>query len=439
MTCPARAVHAALAATLSLTVAYGQDEDLIRRAPANRVFERQLIEQTREAYEATSFEARNALGSQAVSGEATALIGRVGESGVAELERVFRLATQQAGQAFQPAFTPDGQPIKANEAAYEQAMSEARGVALRALGPPLELAVGGLAQEPGGATEVAERAVAQGSIHDLAKIVAYDLRLREVPLGGERLIEWIDFVVPESDPYRQRGEIDKLRVEATATPLDFAGLITLSIGSRLTHSTRKVGLVHRAAWEGTPRHVTPGPQSPLDTYDALMIRLFSSAYAAERTRLETQAERTFPDVVIKTAATEAAFARVVFEAWKDVLELKQAYAESRLSEASLAAHERARGAFNQRLSADRAAELRGLSTPQLLARARVRRIELEPGMTRAEILARLGVGPATRAAPEAGPRVAKTTGMLELLERELPRGAAERAKSKAKSGRGRGR
>lgn len=438
--------RAALAAALTLTVAHAQD-GLDPRAAATGVndqrLERALVEQTQQAYQAESFAARNALGSQAVTAEASALAGRA--AGIsdpvrqAELERLFRVATRQAGEAFQPAFTAAGAPIAAQETAYRAAMGEAGGIAFRALGPALQLIEPSLANDPTRAAELAEAAIARASIHDVARLVAQDLKLGEPPLRGEALVERIDRVVPHEDYFR--SAIDEFRLRAPTTPLDAQELRTLGTATRLANGTWKAGQVHRAAWEGTPKRITPGAQSPFNTFDALKTRMFESTFQSETARIEAAAARSprgeVAASIVHQAATEGAFARVVFEVWKDVIELRKACAVSRSTPAQVATHEAARQEFQRRLASDRAAELSGLSIGQLLARGRALGVELEPGLTKAELLARLGGRVQTTAA--ATPEVGRgpTAGMRELLERELPRGASRRVESRTKGRRGR--
>jgi hypothetical protein len=401
-----------IATTLSLGLAQGQDG--LPLPENDRALERELTERVRAAYEAESFEARNRASAEAIKHEvaleANRALGFTGGHRQAEIERIVGAATLKAGQAFNGG----------------GGASAAGGIALRALGPTLQQVEPGLEQLPRVAARTAEAAVSRSTIDDVARIVARDLGLKEPPLRGHQLIETIDRVVPEKDYFRK--DIPNLRVRRPGQrPLNEQELRTLGLGTRLANATWKAGQVHRAFEAGNLERITPAPGSPWSTFDTHKRALYQHAWNEYYDKAWEHYDRNARvpegrgggiDGSIRASAQRIAFARVVFEVWKDVIELKKAVAESRANPEARARHLEERAAFQRQLAEERAAELRGLSVPQLVARAKARGLDVQPGMSKAEIVARLSGSKAGEAGTvKASAAKAEGKGFAEMLDR----------------------
>ena len=93
--------------------------------------------------------------------------------------------------------------------------------------------------------------------------------------------------------------------EGGAQPLDTKGQDSLEMGLRLANATWKSGQVHRAAWEGNDGRINPEKRVAYNPYDVLKTNMFN-------------------DELGKTKDPNLAFGRVVFEVYKDLIQLQDA-------------------------------------------------------------------------------------------------------------------
>jgi hypothetical protein len=210
-----------------------------------------------------------------------------------------------AGREFRQAFDGDGNKLADQEAAYKGAMSEAGKWAYYGM-DDLSRAIG---KSTSFLSNDSERIVKDARLEDVAQIVANDLGLPAdvTQMGGAELKQMIDDVVPQDDYFRK--EIDGMALRSQDDlPLGGEDRKVLSMGIRLANATWKAGQVHRAAWEGNDGRINPEKRTAFNTFDALKVNMFE--------------QTTGGDTSVK--AQKEGFARVVFEVYKDLIQLQKA-------------------------------------------------------------------------------------------------------------------
>ena len=265
--------------------------------PRLDALEKQLVDQARGALALRSFEARNEQHSRSVAHEGAVLAAAAGvERGTdaeGRLFAVFNAAAQEAGAAFAPAFASDGSKRADGDRAYQDAINAAGPVAYRHL----------VAERPS-----AGSVLAMARLGDLSQLFSHLLGLAGSVTEPE-LAAAIGRVVPRDDSFFDEIEKGLPTRTASDAPLSPAELSTLELGLRLAHATWKSGQVHRAAWEGSDKRIDPRQRISFLPYDALLRRRYDDVLAAHRDE---------PD------AAKLALGAVVFEAYKDLLELEKA-------------------------------------------------------------------------------------------------------------------
>lgn len=267
-----------------------------------------LVGGARDALVAQSFSQRTQMMADVVGDEGGLLAARSAGLPVEDapkVQQVFREAARMAGRAFGKAFDADGNKRPDREAAYKSAMSEAGKWAFDGI-DDLSRAMGG---DAGFRSSDSERIVKGARLEDVAAIVANDLGLPEsvTQMDGAALKAMIADVVPSDDYFHK--DIAGMPVRAADDdPLSEQDQRVLSMGIRLANATWKSGQVHRAAWEGKDDRINPGKRTAFNTFDALKGNMFEQA--------------TGGDTSVK--AQREGFARVVFEVYKDLLQLQKA-------------------------------------------------------------------------------------------------------------------
>ncbi|MBX7097380.1 MAG: hypothetical protein K1X89_06700 [Myxococcaceae bacterium] len=277
-----------------------------------------LVSESKKALAAKSFSERNLVTAQvtaAVSAvQAAASAGVTDPAKVDQLYQLFFTAAYQAGDAFRAAFNPDGTKSAAPGAddARKAAQNAAGGVAYAALPRLVEILGAG---KPGeSAAAFAKQVVQRAAIEDTAAVASSDLHLNYYP-SASKIAETLKQVVSPDDYFF--SEIDRL-------PGHDAERNVLSLGVRLANTTWMAGQAHRAAWEGTTRRIDPqadGRLSVYNPYDNLKADMYNATF-------EDELARATDEGLTRQAALgragERAFARVVFEMYKDLVELKKA-------------------------------------------------------------------------------------------------------------------
>lgn len=270
-----------------------------------------LVDGAHQALASKSFNTRNDMMARVVGDEAGLLAARaagLGADQAGAIQDIFRDAANQAGNRFRLAFDSQGNKLADQEAHYKTAMSAAGEYAFDAMDD--------LAKELG--VKMSSKGVIDGArIEDIAGIVARDLGLDAgvTNLSGGDLKALIDKAVPADDYFR--GDIagiplrDKGERGLSEQSQDFLGM-----GIRLANATWKAGQVHRAAWEGNDGRINPEKREAFNTFDALKITMFDSTVRAGMSAGKD----------LKTSQQEG-FARVVFEVYKDLIQLQKAAEE----------------------------------------------------------------------------------------------------------------
>lgn len=304
-----------LAQLLELGPSY-HDGNSVELNPTAQKLAVTLEAKAREALAAPSFEQRNLISATVIAQESAVLAATsVGIKDPQQLDALYRLffdAAFDAGNAFRPAFTPDGKKSTAPDADAHRVAGQtaAGGVAYRALPKLMELL--GIAGGADGARDIVKGA----AIEDVASVASADLHLNYFP-SAAKIADTLKNVVAKDDYFF--SEIDKLQNRDGDHKV-------LSLAVRLANTTWKAGQVHRAAWEGTDRRINPKAGDRLavfNPYDNLKADMYNATFSAELKRAE---EEGLPRQVSLGRAGERAFARVVFEIYKDLVELKKAAA-----------------------------------------------------------------------------------------------------------------
>lgn len=278
-----------------------------------------LETKTRAALAAPSFEQRNLLNAEVIAMESAVLAASAADvkdpAKVGELYKLFFAAAYEAGAAFRPAFTEDGKKSTAADADTRRtaAQSAAGGVAFRALPQLFSLVAGTPADQ---AKAEATRIIRGASVEDVASIASGDLGLNVFP-SAAKIAETLKAVVSPDDYFFK--ELDKLENRDSDHAL-------LNLGVRLANVTWKAGQVHRAAWEGTDRRINPKAGDRLavfNPYDNLKADMYNATFNTELAKAEGEG---LPRQKALGRTQERAFARVVFEIYKDLVELKKAAA-----------------------------------------------------------------------------------------------------------------
>jgi len=245
-----------------------------------------LTKDFRRALASPSFTERNALSARVIARESALRARRP------ELEPVFLEAALEAGAAFRPAFGADGVKLPDAKPLYEQAVEAAGPIAYRHL----------VAKWP-----EADSVVASARLGDLARICSSFVS-QPLAWSEDELAAAILEVVPTTDYARREAETG-LPVRARGErPSPDTGLERLTVGLRLANATWRAGQVHRAAWEGTDDRIDPGKRPVFLPYDAY---------------LRWHYEKLVSDNASRRDADVLAFAGVVFDLYKDLLELRR--------------------------------------------------------------------------------------------------------------------
>jgi hypothetical protein len=363
------APHAKAVSIESSTLALWRHTRMLPFAQRAAILSEHVLRVAAETMSAGGFQARNQSHARTVGEEsALAAIERIGRGAAAQapgVRRVFRAACLTAGSRFAPLFNADGTVVAAQDetavaarkARYKSAYNDAGPIAYAWL-PRLLLS----ANEPRGRgtaermTHYRERArdvVERTSLEDIAQVMSQDLGLR-IKLTAEQMTGYLKQLGLESDwawkdftAFPQTGPQGK--------NLDAAGLRDLRWGIRLANATWKAGQVHRAVWEkevdGVGRDGEDANKTPridvsrlggnYGVFDLRMLSVHKSAaykaYEAFDLSRPALYRQTYHNVLAqlkgslsrreaKRMAREAGLARVVYEVFKDVGELKRAAA-----------------------------------------------------------------------------------------------------------------
>ncbi|MBL8952681.1 MAG: hypothetical protein JNK82_18015 [Myxococcaceae bacterium] len=272
-----------------------------------------LEAKAREALAAPSFEQRNLISSQVIAQEsavlAAAAAGVKDPATLGALYQLFFESAFEAGNAFRPAFNADGTKSTSPDAdgLRGAAQSAAGGVAFRALPKLMELL---------GVKADAAQVIRGAAIEDVASVASGDLKLSYFP-SAAKIAETLKAVVAPDDYFF--SHLDKLANRGAEQKV-------LGFAVRLANTTWKAGQVHRAAWEGTDRRINPKAGDRLavfNPYDNLKADMYNATFSAELTRGEGEG---LSRQAALGRAGERSFARVVFEIYKDLVELKKAAA-----------------------------------------------------------------------------------------------------------------
>jgi hypothetical protein len=270
-----------------------------------------LVGGAQDALATQSFGQRNQMMADVVGDEGGLLAARsagLPSDQAGQVQSVFRDAARMAGREFRHAFDGDGNKLADKEGEYKQAMSEAGKWAFHGM-DDLARAMG---RNVGFMSDDSERIVQGARIEDVAAIVANDLGLPDsvTQMSGAELKSMIDQVVPQDDYFRKDIDGIPLRTDQDDA-LSGGDQKVLSMGIRLANATWKAGQVHRAAWEGNDGRINPDKRTAFNTFDALKVNMFD--------------QTTNGDKGVK--AQQEGFARVVFEVYKDLIQLQKAAGE----------------------------------------------------------------------------------------------------------------
>ncbi|MBK7864792.1 MAG: hypothetical protein IPJ65_40560 [Archangiaceae bacterium] len=296
-----------------------QDGNAVELNPTAKKLATLLESRAREALGTPNFDARNLISAEVIAFESAVLAAASAEvrepAQVDALYQLFFKAAFEAGNAFRPAFTPDGQKSAAPDAdaLRTEAQKAAGGIAYRAL-PELVTLLGVTNAAP--PAETARKVILGAAIEDVATVASGDLHLSYFPTA-EKIAETLKEIVSPDDYFF--SEIDKLQNRGDDQKV-------LSLAVRLANTTWKAGQVHRAAWEGTDKRIDPRAGDRLgvfNPYDNLKADMYNATFAHELERGEGEG---LPRQAALSRASERGFARVVFEIYKDLVELKKAAA-----------------------------------------------------------------------------------------------------------------
>jgi hypothetical protein len=267
-----------------------------------------LVAAAKTALAAPTFDARNQGHADAVGKEGALLAAHALGMSMDLLGPLFKDAAVKAGEAFKGAFTASGEKIPEQEKdVFKPAMSAAGGIAYEAL-KTLDKNAG----------KIVDRA----NINDLTKIVAGQLGY-ETKLSGEAvkdLITGMKDTLLKDDYFKDKIDIIPLSLSSMTGGKDLNDkeLGTLELGIRLANTTWKSGQVHRAAWEGNDGRVNPEVRTAYNPFDQLKGQMFNETFAA-----------LTKDGMPPAQAKDMAFARVVFEIYKDLDQIEGARAKER--------------------------------------------------------------------------------------------------------------
>jgi len=267
-----------------------------------------LVAAAKTALAAPTFEARNAGHAEAVGKEGAILAAHALGMSMDLLGPLFKDAALKAGDAFKGAFTVDGQKIAEKEKdTFKPAMSAAGGIAYEAL-KTLDKNAG--------------LVIDRTNINDISKIVAGQLGF-ETKLSGEAIKDLISSMkdtLLKDDYFKDKIDGIPLSLSSMTGGKDLSekDLKTLELGIRLANTTWKSGQVHRAAWEGNDGRVNPEVRTAYNPFDQLKGQMFNETLAA-----------LTKDGTPPAQARDLAFARVVFEVYKDLDQLEGARAKER--------------------------------------------------------------------------------------------------------------
>lgn len=336
--------------------------------------ERNLVEAAKKALAAPTFEGRNRIHAEAVTAESAALAARaVGANARSRalLERAFRSATLQAGEAFAPAFQGD-------EAAKKAAPNAAGGIAYNHVAAAFA-ALEGRATPGAHDLQRASSLIERVRIEDVQRMVAQDLGLRGSLPSGQALMGDIERAVPKNDWFR--SELPNIpRQAAGEKPLTPAELKALRIASRMANAAWKSGQVHRAVLDNNPGRVDPKSAGNYTTFDGMQREIYRRAFESARNSAISQAEDRVAGPLsdkftesIRKFAQDRALARTTLEVYKDVNELRMAREKSTPADA-IATRKRLQGAY--------ADELSRKTVPELIAEARAAGVDLRKSKSR---------------------------------------------------------
>jgi hypothetical protein len=249
---------------------------------------KQLVNEARSALQSTSFQERNEQHARSVAQEGAELATAAGLGG-GELLEVFHSAALEAGAVFATAFSEEGERKAGREGEYKNAVSAAGPIAYR---------------HWAGQRVNAPAVVTRARASDLALMLAKSLGVA-VEVTEPELLAGIRKVVPSDDSSEEIAKIPK----AEGPLLSGEDRATLALGLRLAHATWKAGQVHRAAWEGDDRRVNSEKRIDFLPYDAFLARKYEEGFRAHRRQAD---------------APTLALCGVVFEVYKDLLELEKA-------------------------------------------------------------------------------------------------------------------
>ena len=404
---------AALLTCLSLGLTQAQ-EGLPLPEPVD--LERQLTSESHRAYRARSFARRVLLTERAVAAGA----GRLTADALSledprrrtALEQVFRVAAKLSAEEFAPAFTDRGKPRPFQSHLYDAALNAPGKVAYASLGHALRHVDPGAPFVPSEALEQANRVLDRVTIDDMARLVARDLRgsvpeLRALELpSGAHLRETIDRVTPTSDYFK--AQVQHLPTQAPgASGLSDAELRVLTTGIRMANATWISARIQRAAWERSLEKITPAPGNPFGSFDGLKARLFDTTYAERVVALRSAGADAR---AARQQATHEAFARLVFEYWKDVIELqngRRAYAQEGA---------KLEPRIQRQLDSLREATRLLTFSHDQLRRQAFDFGKLQPGMSRADMIAALSGLPAETVRSEPRPSRPAPSGSARPVE-----------------------
>jgi hypothetical protein len=267
-----------------------------------------LVAAAKAALASPTFDARNTAHADAVGKEGALLAAHALGMSYDLLKPLFTNAAKDAGAAFKGAFTDAGVKIPEQEkAVFKPAMSAAGGIAYEALKI--------LSPKAG---EIVDRA----NINDIAKIVAGQLGF-ESKLSGEAvkdLITGMKDTLLKDDYFKDKidGMPLSLSSQTGSKDLGTTELKALELGIRLANTTWKSGQVHRAAWEGNDGRVNPEVRTAYNPFDQLKGQMFNET-------MDALTKEGMPPAQAK----DMAFARVVFEVYKDLDQIEGARAKER--------------------------------------------------------------------------------------------------------------